>query len=307
MKITVAVPSYNKEKYIERCLASIVREKESIDTILLVDNNSSDRTFELAKTFEPSVTCVKNETNLGMSGNWNKCIDLCQTEWLMILHADDEMVPGAIEHYRKAIKKYPSVGIIYANAYSIVEGDESTKKMNQNYQKEFWQAGLEAMECKPTVCSAVMVKKEAYNKLGYFIDKSLSSDVEMWHRIASKYDTVFLNIPTVIYRINASSTGFDSLTNRTLKEIKEDWDILDQQTASHYPTKLLQKQYLEKCFRRAPGAYFAVVKANIRAKNYFKVLQTLFLIIFTYRGIIPLILISGEIIIRKLGLKKKAS
>ena len=289
MKITVAVPSYNKEKYIERCLASIVHEKEYIDTILLVDNNSTDRTFDLSRQFEPAVTCIKNDTNLGMSGNWNKCIDLCTTEWLMIVHADDEMVPGAMAHYKKIIEKYPTAGIIYGNAYSMVEDDESTKTMSPSSQKEFWKAGKEAMACKPSVCSAVMVRKDAYTQLGYFIDKSLSSDVEMWHRIASKYDTVFLNVPTVIYRVSASSTGYDSLINRNIKDIKKDWDKE-------------REEFLADCYRRAPGSYFAVAKANIRARNYMKVLETLWLIIFTYNGFFPLISMITAIIKKRLVL-----
>lgn len=302
MKITVAVPSYNKEKYIERCLGSIVHEKEYIDTILLVDNNSTDKTFEISRRFEPTVTCIKNDTNLGMSGNWNKCIDLCTTEWLMIVHADDEIVPGAMVHYKKIIEKYPTAGIIYGNAYSMVEDDESTKTMSPSSQKEFWKAGKEAMTCKPSVCSAVMVRKDAYMQLGYFIDKSLSSDVEMWHRIASKYDTVFLNVPTVIYRVSASSTGYDSLINRTIKDIKKDWDILDAQMASHYETEEERKNFLADCFRRAPGSYFAVAKANIRARNYMKVLETIWLIIFTYNGFFPLISMIAAIIKKRLVL-----
>lgn len=289
MSITVAIPSYNKEKYIERCLASIVHEKEFIERILLVDNDSTDKTLQLAKNFEPDVECIKNETNLGMSPNWNRCIDLCETEWLMIFHADDIMVPGAMHYYKEIIEKYPSAGMIFANTYSMIEDDESTKTKHTIVQKEFWKAGLDAMQAKSGACSAVMVKKEAYAKLGYFIKKSISSDVEMWHRIASMYDVAFISESTVVYRVNAASTGVDSLINREIRDIKADWDLLDSQMASHYPTEELKATFLKDAFKRAPGAYFAVAKANIRAKNYYKVWQAVMLIIFTYRGLFPLL------------------
>ncbi|MBP9866829.1 MAG: glycosyltransferase [Candidatus Pacebacteria bacterium] len=296
--ITVAIPSYNKEKYIERCIKSVIHEKNNINTILLIDNNSTDSTLTIAKKFEPVVTCIKNTVNLGMSGNWNKCIDICKDEWLLILHADDELLPNAISHYKNAIKKYPTAGIIYTNAYSIIEDDVSTKTINKSNQKEFWKAGIEAMNCKPTICSAVLVKKEAYTKLGYFIDKSLSSDVEMWHRISSTYDTVFINTPTAIYYVSKSSTGFESLINRDIKDIKSDWDILNSQMASHYPTESLRNNFLNDCFKRAPGSYFAVAKANIRAGNYIKVIQVFSLIIFTYKGLFPLLSMVFKILIK---------
>jgi hypothetical protein len=220
----------------------------------------------------------------------------------MIFHADDEMVPGAMKYYKEIIEKYPTAGLIYANSYSMTEDDESTKVKHSIVQKEFWVAGLDAMACKSGACSAVMVKKDAYKKLGYFIDKSLSSDVEMWHRIASKYDVIFLSEATVIYRVNASSTGIDSLTRRSVKDIKADWDKLENHMASHYPTKESRDAFLKDCYTRAPGSYFAVAKANIRAGNYFKVFQAVWLIIFTYNGFFPLLSMIFAIIKKNMKL-----
>ena len=72
----------------------------------MVDNCSTDKTFELAKKYESHIKCYRNDINLGMSGNWNKCIDLCKTDWLMIFHADDEILPGSIIQYLNFIKKW---------------------------------------------------------------------------------------------------------------------------------------------------------------------------------------------------------
>jgi hypothetical protein len=180
--------------------------------------------------------------------------------------------------------------------YSMVENNESTKIKHTLVQKEFWSAGVEAMSCRGGACSAIMVKKEAYKKLGYFIEKSLSSDVEMWHRVASMYDTVFLSEATIIFRVNSTSTGFDSLINRDVRDIKSDWDTLDNQMASHYPTKELQKVFLDDCFKRAPGSYFAITKANIRARRWKNVFESLIIIIFTYKGLIPLLIMISNIL-----------
>jgi glycosyltransferase involved in cell wall biosynthesis len=179
LNLTVAIPSYNKEKYIDRCIKSALSNKDDITKIIVVDNQSTDTTLALTKNYAPDVSWHQNETNLGMARNWNKCIELCDTEWLLILHADDELVPGAIKLYEQFIQKYPTVGIIHANSFSIIEGDESTKTFTKKNQKEFWHAGLEGMKCHYGVCSSVMVKKVVYDKLGYFIE-SLSSDREKY-------------------------------------------------------------------------------------------------------------------------------
>lgn len=288
MKITVAIPSYNKEKYIARCIESALVEKEHLEKIILVDNHSIDTTLEISKKYEPAITCYQNERNLGMAKNWDRCIDLCDTEWLMILHADDELLPGAIQHYIDFIKKYPSVGIIHANSYSINEGDVSTKSFTEKNQKPFWEAGDEAMKCHYGVCSAVMVRKDVYDTLGYYIE-SLASDAEMWSRIASRYDVGFIAEPTVIYHVSKSSTGFEGQVKRSVFEIKKDIDFLYNTIASHYSTKQAKDAYLKKFFNDCPGSYYAIAKANIKVGNYYKAFQIALLIIFYYRGLFPLL------------------
>jgi glycosyltransferase involved in cell wall biosynthesis len=303
MTITVAIPSYNHEKYVTDCIKSVLREKDYIDKIILIDDHSTDTTFEKAKLFDGQIECIRNEKNLGLAGNWNKCIDLCTTDWLMIFHADDEMVLGAMTLYKNSIEKYPTVGIVHADAYSMKETDVTTKKRHRLEQKEFWGAGLDAMKCKPGICSSVMVKKEVYATLGHFINGSLSTDVEMWHRIASKYDVAFINEPTAIYRINPTSAGVISLSKRSVSAIHKDWEMLRMAMASHYPDEESRQTFLKESFRLAPGGYFEVVKANIKARNYIRVFHAIWLIIFTYRASILLTKMIFSIFKKKLTKK----
>ena len=289
--ITVAVPSYNKEKYIDRCLKSILHEKDFITEIMIVDNCSTDNTYQRAKKYEPDIKLYQNDTNLGMAGNWNKCIDLCKTDWLMIFHADDELLPGTIKKYLNFMQKFSSISLIHADSYSVIEDSGAPKELWQNNSKEFWRAGLDALSCPYGVCSAVIVKKESYEKLGYFIE-SVSSDAEMWARVAGKYDVGYMNVPTVVYYTNPSSTGYDSLINRSIKEIKADWDFLTENMAKAYPTKESRDAFLKDTSDGAPYTYWAVVRANIRAGNFLKATQAIFLIIFKYRGFISLVKLS---------------
>jgi len=287
MKITVAIPAYNKENYIEDCIRSVLHEKTDLEEILLIDNCSTDKTLELSKKFEPNIRCIKNETNLGMAGNWNKCIDTCNNEWLMIVHADDELLPNSIEKYKKIIEKNPSIALIHAASFSKINGQLSPY-LEKPLKKDFWLAGTEALSCEYGVCSAVMVRKDVYTSLGYFIE-SQSSDVEMWARIASKYDVGYINEPTVIFHVNPTSTGHESLTKRTVSEIKADWDQLDVKIAESYPTKEAQEKFLVTSFKNGPYNYWSVVKANIREQNYIKALKAMWLIVTFYKGFFVLL------------------
>lgn len=297
--ITVAIPSYNKEAQIARCIDSVLKNADAIDHIIVVDNCSTDRTFEIAKSYEPRVTCIQNDQNLGMSGNFNRCIELNTSDWLMIFHADDVMLPGAIAKYRTLIKQYPDVGLIHGDSFTTIEGDESSQTYQPRNTNAYYAAGTEALTCPYGVCSAVLVRAEAYEKLGGFVINSLSSDVEMWVRISATYAVGSINTPTVIYYSNNGSTGPQSLINRTIAEIKADWDDLNERIALVYPEGSAREEYRKKVRRDAPGNYFAVVKTNIRARNWKNVFAGLKLIIVDYRGFWQLVKIVINIIMRR--------
>ncbi len=299
--ITIAIPSYNKEAQIERCIESALKNADLVEKIIVIDNCSTDQTFSLAKKYEPKITCVQNDTNLGMSGNFNRCIELCETDWLLILHADDEILPDIIKKYRGLIEKYQKLGLIHGDSYSMIESDIGTKTYHPRNAREFYTAGTDALSCPYGVCSAVMVKKEAYDKLGLFISSSLSSDVEMWARVASRYDVGSINEPTVIYHISNTSTGPQSLVNRSIKEIKADWDNLTARMTSYYPEGPARDAYLKKVRIDEPGNYFAIVKANLRAGNWRNVFDGLKLIIIYKKDLWPLTKIVVAIFFRRLS------
>lgn len=55
MKVSVIIPAFNEEKYIEKCLISIFDQEEKPDEIIVIDNNSTDKTSEIAKRYEVKV------------------------------------------------------------------------------------------------------------------------------------------------------------------------------------------------------------------------------------------------------------
>lgn len=60
MTISVVVPAYNEEKYIDECIKSLLAQTDKPDEIIVVDNNSSDRTVDIASSF-PEVTVISEK------------------------------------------------------------------------------------------------------------------------------------------------------------------------------------------------------------------------------------------------------
>lgn len=69
------------------------------------------------------LTYYKNEANLGLFGNWNRCIELAKGKWVCLLHSDDLLMPNYLRELKNAILKLDEskVGMISSNAENIGE------------------------------------------------------------------------------------------------------------------------------------------------------------------------------------------
>jgi glycosyltransferase involved in cell wall biosynthesis len=93
--ILTAIPVCNGEQFIEQTLASLARQTLRPDRVVALDNCSTDRTEEIVRGFK-GIHCefIRNPTNLGLFGNFNRCLDFAaETKYLQILHADDTIEP----------------------------------------------------------------------------------------------------------------------------------------------------------------------------------------------------------------------
>jgi glycosyltransferase involved in cell wall biosynthesis len=283
MTITVAIPSYNKEKYIERCIKSVLGQIPRPNEILVIDNCSIDKTFELVKKFAPEIKCVRNSSNLGMAGNWNRCIELCNTDLLMILHADDELLPGAIGRYLEFFRQYPETGLVHAHFYNIRNQSLSVRQLVNTGPKELVPAGLLAMGFPQGYhCSTMVVRKSAYDNLGKFIE-SMASDLEMWIRIASRYNIGNLGEPSVNVYLDNNSVGHNALKNRSIKIIEADLQNLSRHVNRLYPESQ-QKYRLSVSRKSLAGALLVVCATNLKSRQYRQAIEALWKALFKYGG-----------------------
>jgi glycosyltransferase involved in cell wall biosynthesis len=61
MNVSVVIPAYNEEKYIGRCLQGVIDQTEKPDEIIVVDNNCTDKTAEIAGKYGARIICEKNQ------------------------------------------------------------------------------------------------------------------------------------------------------------------------------------------------------------------------------------------------------
>jgi hypothetical protein len=93
-KISVVVTTYEHERYLRQCLASVLMQEGDFDLEVIVgDDHSSDGTGdivgEFAERYPDTVRAVISERNLGMRQNLRRCLDLCTGRYVAICEGDD--------------------------------------------------------------------------------------------------------------------------------------------------------------------------------------------------------------------------
>lgn len=107
MLFTIAIPTYRRNDLLCKAISSAIKQNTNVNYEVLVVDNDPDSNFEnFIPQYINQANCqiryIKNELNIGMFGNWNKCIEHARGKWITIL-SDDDMLH---EKYIDAIEKY---------------------------------------------------------------------------------------------------------------------------------------------------------------------------------------------------------
>lgn len=132
-KLTIAIPVYNRYESFEDALLSAVKQVVKVE-VIVVDNASSHNKFEeFTKSINlKNVTYYRNTTNLGMYGNWNRCIELCKTEFVMILCSDDLLSPWYSQCFYDKLAQYPQISCFHSKISRFGEPDIINAGHNTN-------------------------------------------------------------------------------------------------------------------------------------------------------------------------------
>lgn len=106
--ISVIVPLYNKEKYIDKCLKSIINQTYSNLEIIIVDDKSTDKSLDICKNYakkDKRIKIIENNKNEGVSHARNVGISNAHGEYISFVDADDTIEPTMIEllHYNAIV------------------------------------------------------------------------------------------------------------------------------------------------------------------------------------------------------------
>ncbi|MEX5712514.1 glycosyltransferase [Parafrankia sp. FMc6] len=111
-RISVLVLTHNRAVSLDRCLASLARQSEPPDELIVYVNGSVDHTVDHVRTHYPWVRLIEADRNFGAPGGKNRGIIASRHEWVMCVDDDGTLPADAIARARAAIRRHPDAAII---------------------------------------------------------------------------------------------------------------------------------------------------------------------------------------------------
>lgn len=193
--VTVIIPVYNRENLITRSVTSVLNQSYTNLEVIVVDDNSNDRTKEnTLKITDSRLKYIKNEFNVGPSKSRNKGIEIAKGELIAFQDSDDEWHHDKIEKQVKLLSNCSAnTGAVYCGMefYDF----ESGLKTGDDIRKFDFGSNFKTGKNLFTPANVtVMIKKTVLDEVGYFDDRLFAAeDTELAIRVSKKYDYAFVN------------------------------------------------------------------------------------------------------------------
>ncbi len=206
-KVSFVVPCYNLGHLLPDCVHSILNQSYKNLELIIMDDCSPDATPEIAKTFKDSrVAYFRNETNLGVCGNFNRGIELAQGEYIWIISADDRLRRNyAVEKFVALMESDPGLGFAFCPVVLLERGQETTSPNKHGQEDRIFKGHdfFRMLQKGYCLSASAIVRRECYHRLGMLpVDLDYGGDWYVWCLFSLYYDVGYLAEPMVNYRVH---------------------------------------------------------------------------------------------------------
>ncbi|ATO19199.1 glycosyltransferase [Acinetobacter sp. LoGeW2-3] len=201
MYITIGIPFFNAEKYLEDAIKSVLAQTFQSWELILVDDGSTDQSLEIARSFnDPRIRIIADGQNRRLPYRLNQIINEAKYDFIARMDADDLMAVDRLEKQIKVLNENSDIDLVMTSLFSIGEKNEILgKRIYSNHQmqpKEILQGVTNILH------PSLLARKEWCKRNPYQVDNCLAEDYELWLSAAIKNDFNYavLQEPLYFYR-----------------------------------------------------------------------------------------------------------
>lgn len=289
--VSIITPTYNHEKYIGDCIKSVQAQTYSHWEMIIVDDGSSDNTFNIAKSFAATDNRIQvfTQQNIGifrLGETYNFALSKSNGKYIAVLEGDDVWLPEKLDLQISGLEKDESVVLCWGMAYSSTFDLKQDYKLYPNnhpvHLKYYnnWPKGIAATKLVYTCfipALTVVIRRNALEAVGGFIQNFNLPlvDLPTWQQLSLSGKFLYIDQPLGKWRIYSNqitktytaemAEGFYKLAQNFYSENKEIFrsNNISKKNIDKYFKKLLVINYSRS------GRYKLIRKEFAEARKYY--------------------------------------
>ena len=225
-RVSICIPTYNYGRFIADAIESVLAQTYIDFELIISDNCSDDDTGSIVQEYllrDQRVAYYRNSCNLGMVGNWNRCLELARGEYVKILCADDLLAPTCLERSVELMEADPRTVLVSTSRRHVDEFLRPLTHASFSPKMEFLPGGEVIRRClfrgnligEPT---AVLFRNLPLNR-GFSTEYRHIVDLEMWFSVLGR--GYFAHTPEVLCSFRqhaAQTTGENIISGRFIAD-----------------------------------------------------------------------------------------
>jgi glycosyltransferase involved in cell wall biosynthesis len=266
-KVDVVVPCYNYGRYLRTSVGSVLAQSIGDVRVLIIDDASSDDSTDVAHQIAQSdsrVSVITHAMNRGHIDTYNEGIGWAESDYFLLLSADDLLVENALQRAVEVMDENPEIVLAYGGCIDWQE-TEPLPGIEAPERYAWTRVDLVHEMCKaasnfvptPTAIARTNVQKSVG---GYRHSLPHSGDMEMWMRLAARGQVARIDVVQAIYRKHGAA-----MSNQYFAALHSDFqqrqrafesffaEYAGQLNNSRNLADLARRSLSEKLFRRGVG------------------------------------------------------
>ncbi len=220
--VSVIVPCYKYGAYVTDCVTSLLTNTEVDLDILVIDDASPDDSWSVVADLpkrDSRIRVQRNEHNRGLIPTANTAVMETTADYVVLLSADDAHAPGWLDRGVGFLERNPEAVLAYGPTRrfsgALPSTDQTRAVKPVVHRGRDWIAHLCAQGSPALFSPEAIVRTSTHHAVGgYRADLPYSSDMEMWLRLATVGDVIFVGGPVAAYyRVSAASMSSTANVN----------------------------------------------------------------------------------------------
>jgi glycosyltransferase involved in cell wall biosynthesis len=199
MNISVIIPAYNREEYIGEAIESVLTQTYPPYEVIVVDNNSTDRTVEIAASF--AGVSVVHESKQSIGAARNRGVLASSGDWLSFLDSDDLWTQEKLALQVAELERHAEVSICFGMSQNFADPTTSPDALPV--------AAINTRPIAGRTVSTLLIHRPVFEQIGLFAETTGSTEYVEWFSRLQDNGEPFVEVDQVLHlrRIHAQNTA----------------------------------------------------------------------------------------------------